>query len=50
MRKSVLFAAVLFLAASAQSQTSENLVQYVHPIIGTERMGHVYPGATVPCF
>lgn len=33
--------------ASAQKQT-ENLVQYVHPIIGTQRMGHVFPGATVP--
>ncbi|MEM8520910.1 GH92 family glycosyl hydrolase [Flavobacterium sp. PL12] len=26
----------------------ENLVQYVKPIIGTQRMGHVYPGATSP--
>jgi len=25
-----------------------NLIQYVHPIIGTQRMGHVFPGATVP--
>ena len=33
--------------ASAQTK-SGNLVQYVHPIIGTQRMGHVYPGATVP--
>ena len=24
------------------------LAQYVKPIIGTERMGHTYPGATVP--
>jgi putative alpha-1,2-mannosidase len=31
------------LAASAQ-----NLVQYVHPIIGTQRMGHTFPGATAP--
>ena len=30
------------------AQKTENLVQYVNPIIGTERMGHVYPGATVP--
>jgi len=29
------------------SQNS-SLVQYVHPIIGTQRMGHVFPGATVP--
>jgi predicted alpha-1,2-mannosidase len=33
---------------SAKSQTTENLVQYVNPIIGTERMGHTFPGATVP--
>ena len=26
----------------------KNLVQFVKPIIGTERMGHVYPGATAP--
>jgi predicted alpha-1,2-mannosidase len=32
------------LAASAQ----ENLMQYVKPITGTQRMGHTYPGATVP--
>lgn len=32
------------LAASAQ----ENLIQYVKPITGTQRMGHTYPGATVP--
>lgn len=30
--------------ASAQ----QNLVQYVKPIIGTSKMGHTYPGATVP--
>jgi predicted alpha-1,2-mannosidase len=40
--------AALPLLASAQTKSSDNLVQYVHPIIGTQRMGHVYPGATVP--
>lgn len=39
---------VIFLSASAQSQKTENLVQYVQPIIGTQRMGHTFPGATVP--
>jgi predicted alpha-1,2-mannosidase len=34
--------------AWAQTKTNDNLVQYVKPIIGTQRMGHVYPGATVP--
>lgn len=26
----------------------ENLIQYVNPLIGTQKMGHTYPGATVP--
>ncbi|MBB6127090.1 GH92 family glycosyl hydrolase [Mucilaginibacter lappiensis] len=34
--------------AGAQTQPAEKLVQYVNPIIGTQRMGHTYPGATVP--
>ena len=33
---------------NAQISSPENLVQYVRPIIGTQRMGHTYPGATVP--
>ncbi len=36
------------IAAFAQQKATENLVQYVKPIIGTQRMGHTYPGATVP--
>ena len=34
----------------AQKKTSEkrNLIQYVDPMIGTAKMGHTYPGATVP--
>ncbi|HTE01985.1 MAG TPA: GH92 family glycosyl hydrolase [Mucilaginibacter sp.] len=40
--------AALPIMASAQTKKADNLVQYVHPIIGTQRMGHVYPGATVP--
>ncbi|BAV10000.1 alpha-1,2-mannosidase [Filimonas lacunae] len=34
--------------AAAQTRPVDNLVQYVKPIIGTQRMGHTYPGATVP--
>lgn len=30
------------------SNAQQNLVKYVKPIIGTEKMGHTYPGATVP--
>ena len=39
-----LFAILLFTTLSAQ----QDLVRYVKPIIGTEKMGHTYPGATVP--
>ena len=31
-----------------QSQGQPDLIQYVNPLIGTQRMGHTYPGATVP--
>jgi len=31
-----------------QGQSDENLVQFVNPLIGTHKMGHTYPGATVP--
>ncbi|WP_343594094.1 GH92 family glycosyl hydrolase [Flavobacterium sp.] len=38
------------LSTSAQKKPSEskNLIQYVDPMIGTAKMGHTYPGATVP--
>jgi predicted alpha-1,2-mannosidase len=36
-----------FLCA-AQNHQDENLIQYVNPLIGTHKMGHTYPGATVP--
>lgn len=36
--------------AKAQKKVFEknNLIQYVDPMIGTAKMGHTYPGATVP--
>ena len=34
---------------NAQKKTeNKNLIQYVDPMIGTAKMGHTYPGATVP--
>ncbi|HEY6901747.1 MAG TPA: GH92 family glycosyl hydrolase [Puia sp.] len=51
-RPLVLLASLLVPALYSQAQTSnpssENLIQYVRPIIGTQRMGHTYPGATSP--
>src|SRR5687767_4292280 len=40
-----LVAMVLFTSAPAQSG---NYLRYVNPLIGTQKMGHTYPGATVP--
>lgn len=51
MFKAVLLTAFVSLICNtiiAQKHDEENLVQYVKPIIGTQRMGHTYPGATVP--
>jgi len=38
------------LSTNAQKKNNElkNLIQYVDPMIGTAKMGHTYPGATVP--
>jgi predicted alpha-1,2-mannosidase len=44
----LLFTLFISSFAGAQSLSEKNLVQYVKPIIGTQRMGHTYPGATVP--
>jgi predicted alpha-1,2-mannosidase len=44
--KKVVFSCFLFISFAASAQ--QNLVKYVNPLIGTEKMGHTYPGATVP--
>ena len=41
---SLLLAIGVLFSVAAQ----DNLVQYVKPVIGTQHMGHTYPGATVP--
>lgn len=50
--KKINFAVIALLSqgllATAQNRSTAKLVPYVKPIIGTERMGHTYPGATVP--
>jgi predicted alpha-1,2-mannosidase len=53
MKKILIVLLLVQQAAFAQKtdtpmNTTENLVQYVNPLIGTENMGHTYPGATVP--
>ena len=39
---------IISLFSIAIIAQKKNLVQFVKPIIGTQRMGHVYPGATSP--
>jgi len=42
-------AALLFSSLNISAQTpTENFVPYAHPLIGTAKMGHTYPGATIP--
>jgi predicted alpha-1,2-mannosidase len=40
------FFVLLFASSFLFSQT--NFIQYVKPLTGTQRMGHTFPGATVP--
>lgn len=47
MKKSILALAIFSLHITLIAQTS-NYIQYVNPLIGTQKMGHTYPGATVP--
>ncbi|WP_411898383.1 GH92 family glycosyl hydrolase [Elizabethkingia occulta] len=44
------FTFLLFLLAyfGINGQQLQKLTPYVHPLIGTEKMGHTFPGATVP--
>ncbi len=47
--KNLLFGVILlFSQLSLMAQKSENYLQYVNPLIGTQKMGHTFPGATLP--
>jgi predicted alpha-1,2-mannosidase len=39
---------LLFLFITTLTFSQNKYIKYVKPIIGTQRMGHVYPGASVP--
>lgn len=43
-----IFLFLLFFGLHFKAQKFEKLYQYVNPLIGTEKMGHTYPGATAP--
>jgi len=44
--KQILFVSIFLSLNILYAQV--NLIKYVKPIIGTEKMGHTYPGATIP--
>ncbi|MET4142633.1 GH92 family glycosyl hydrolase [Pedobacter sp. UYP1] len=44
--KKFLFYSILFIPFIGNAQ--QDLAKYVKPIIGTQKMGHTYPGAVVP--
>jgi predicted alpha-1,2-mannosidase len=48
MKKLLLGFVLLFSQTNLTAQTSKNYVRYVNPLIGTQKMGHTFPGATVP--
>ncbi len=48
MKKLLFGFVLLFSQLNLMAQKSENFIQYVNPLIGTQKMGHTFPGATVP--
>ena len=42
------FVILLFIFSSAFAQQPDSLTRYVNPFIGTQEMGHTFPGAVVP--
>jgi predicted alpha-1,2-mannosidase len=44
--RNIFFIVLLISALSGHAQ--KNFTQYVYPFAGTQKMGHTYPGATVP--
>lgn len=42
------FLLLMLLSSMAGMSQETDLLSYINPFIGTDRMGHTYPGATVP--
>ncbi len=47
-RAKLLSIALLACAIGVQAQVKQSLTDYVNPLIGTDKMGHVFPGACYP--
>lgn len=48
MKLRLLSLSLLFSSLAFAQKTEKKNYQYINPLIGTQRMGHTYPGATVP--
>lgn len=48
MRTIITLSVVLSFQIAVSAQPATNFVKYVNPLIGTQKMGHTFPGATVP--
>ncbi len=48
MKRIFIFVILLIISVNGMAQKTENYIQYVNPMIGTQKMGHTFPGATVP--
>ncbi|ALM50774.1 sugar hydrolase [Flavobacterium psychrophilum] len=48
MKLKLLFSVLLLSSLAFAQKAQKKNYQYINPIIGTQRMGHTYPGATVP--
>lgn len=46
--KKLLLSLLIVQQVTAAAQTTRDPARYANPLIGTERMGHTFPGATVP--
>ena len=44
----LIFLITIFFCLNGKAQQFEKLVKYVNPLIGTEKMGHTFAGATAP--
>ncbi|HEX6124738.1 MAG TPA: GH92 family glycosyl hydrolase [Pyrinomonadaceae bacterium] len=48
MKPLLIVLSLFSIISSISAQRPQNYIRYVNPLIGTQKMGHTYPGATVP--
>ncbi|MCB0806418.1 MAG: hypothetical protein KDC05_11515, partial [Bacteroidales bacterium] len=48
MRYLIILISWIVISEGIAQQTESDLTQFVNPFIGTDKMGHTFPGACVP--